>query len=338
MNFFVYPTYGKKFQSLNPYISNFIDELEKKHCVVNSNAKNYGILGLFISFFGTDIYVLNWIETIPGKKFGRLQVAAFILFTWILKFSKKKLVWVLHNKGSHHRGTGGITKFMFDLLFKRSDLIITHSHAGKEFVETMYPSYVKKTHVIFHPLLPLLELDQDVVPIKYDFLIWGSVHPYKGIDKFLNFINKSEKGRDLKILIAGKCPNLKYKEKLMSLISENVEFLDRFLLLDEVAQLSNNSKFILYTYNSDTVLSSGALMDSIRMGGQVIGPNHGAFKDMAAYSFVKTYENFEDIYLIYDQYSNLNIPSREAKENFFRDNNWGTFIYKLEQLIVDLEH
>src|SRR5690606_19318876 len=103
--------------------------------------------------------------------------------------------------------------------------------------------------------------------------------------------------------------------------------------LEMIAKLSNQSRFTLFTYKSDTVISSGSLIDAIRMGSIIIGPNHAAFKDLSSYSFLKTYNSFEEISAIYDTY----VPSHELEQNerayFCEVNSWDIFIKKLEAII-----
>ena len=41
-----------------------------------------------------------------------------------------------------------------------------------------------------------------------------------------------------------------------------------------------NSKSVLFTYAEGSVLSSGALMESLAYGLNVVAPNVGAFKDV----------------------------------------------------------
>src|SRR5690606_2642237 len=107
----------------------------------------------------------------------------------------------------------------------------------------------------------------------YDFLIWGSIFPYKGIDKFLSYIKNNPQGRPYKILLVGKCFNQQYKEELSRLLTKEITFYDELWGLDKIAEYSRMAKFTLFTYHSNTVISSGSLMDAISMGSIIIGPN-----------------------------------------------------------------
>ena len=70
-------------------------------------------------------------------------------------------------------------------------------------------------------------------------------------------------------------------------------------------------------------------MDSLRMRAAIIGPNDGAFKDLSGNNFIYTYNNFDEVFEIYQKHSadkRYNIP---GLEQFCRDNTWKAFGGKL---------
>ncbi|MEX2592073.1 MAG: hypothetical protein WD426_04810 [Anditalea sp.] len=224
-----------------------------------------------------------------------------------------------------------MTSFMFRVLMKRSHKIITHSYSGLEFVKSNYSAYSSKVEVIPHPVGGFFP-QKPGKEKPYDFLIWGTIFPYKGIDKFLKYVKEQPLARDYRILLVGKCFNLEYKKHLESLLSDNITFEDKLYDLEKIAEFSAMSKFTLFTYNSKTVISSGALIDSIRMGTVIIGPNHGAFKDLSHYSFIKTYNSFVDIFEIYEEDPPDETQEDKERKEFFEENNWEVFIQKLEKI------
>ena len=121
---FLYPKIDKVIGSPNPYVFNFQKALAKNHLLVNAKSPNRGILSFFIHFFKTDLFILNWPETIPEKKFGGLQKKLFEVFLQLNKLFSKKIVWVLHNKGSHHKGENPVTLDMFNRLMRVKNLLL----------------------------------------------------------------------------------------------------------------------------------------------------------------------------------------------------------------------
>ncbi|WP_339923348.1 hypothetical protein [uncultured Cyclobacterium sp.] len=328
---FLYPKIDKVIGSPNPYIFNFQEALSKKHQVVNAKAPNRGILSFFTHFFKAEVFILNWAETIPEKKFGGFQKSLFSVFLGMAKLFSKKIVWVLHNKGSHHKGENEVTRDMFNKLMRHSDYIITHSNAGKDFVALTYPNFLAKIHVIPHPFTEKLR-DYSIGEKKYDFLIWGSIFPYKGIDSFLSYLQSTPELREAKVLIIGRCTDQEYKSKILSILPESADYKDELLSLEEIAVYSDQSRFTLFTYKSQTVISSGSLVDSIRMGAVVLGPDHGAFKDMENLAFMHTYKDFNEIPKIISEFDPADAQIEADRNTFMKQNTWYNFVEKIEKI------
>lgn len=332
---FLYPKFNRYFGTPNPYIFNFHDALEKKFRVVNKNSTPRGILNLFLHFHQTDVFIFNWIETLPEKKYGKVQVSLFKLFLRLCRVNKKKIIWVLHNKGSHHGKDSKRFNTLFNRMFQVADVIITHSNSGLSFCKENYPNYSYKVKVINHPINSPL-ISSEFYEKKFDLAIWGTIFPYKGIDKFLEFTKDKPEYENVKILIVGKCPDLNYRKKLESIAASNVELDFNLYTLEELANICQLSKFTLFTYRSETVISSGSLIDSIRMRSKIIGPDHGAFKDLKHYSFIKTYNSFEEITEIIHSFKPDNDKFSQDIDNFAKENTWEKFIEKLGIILNQL--
>jgi len=216
---------------------------------------------------------------------------------------------------------------MFYLMFRYSGFIVTHSQSGVDFAKEKYPLYSDKVKYLIHPVKPvsLPAIKKDPV---YNFFIWGTIWPYKGINEFLNFLNESGNSH-LKVLIAGICISDQVKIELGKYLSSNIVYLDHFFNIEDIALLSKDAEFTVFTYRPESVLSSGSLMDSIAMGSVIIGPNVGAFKDLSSYKFIKTYNTFNDIITINNNYQ----PDRDSLtgdiDAFCKENTWDLFGKKL---------
>ena len=312
----------------NPYILNFISSLSVKNSVANTYFNKMGVLDFFKYLFKVDIYLFNWIENLSMRRYGKLQIVLFPVFLFIAKITKKKIVWILHNRYSHDRRNRRSTDRMFRTMMKHSNLIITHSYSGIEFVQEQYPKCVYKVRYIIHPVNKLIS-NALAKKQTYDFLIWGVIHPYKGVLEFLKFVNDTSAMRALKILIVGKCPDKDYKSQINRYLSENIVHFDKYYKLDEIADFADQSKFTLFTYKPESVLSSGSLMDSIGMGSIVIGPDVGAFKDLSSFNFVDTYKNYNDILDIYSNFSKDRDSISSEIDKFCLENTWSNFGEKL---------
>lgn len=317
----------------NPYILDFQEALSNNYTIVNKKYNTIGVLNFFKYIFKTDIYIFNWIEDLPILRYGKLQVLVFLFFLLLCKILNKKIVWLLHNKYSHSLDKNFWTDFMYSLLMKHSNVILTHSKNGISFGRKFFPKQAFKIKYICHPINQLFLQCWDSKK-KYDFLIWGSISPYKGILEFLEFLEKNKDLEKPRILIVGKCIQDSYKNQLKPFLSKDILLEDKFLKIEEIAKFASQSRFILFTHRATSVLSSGTLIDSIRMQSKIIGPDIGAFKDLKSLSFIETYEKYDDILKINKRYldDEKQIDTKEL-EKFYKDNNWREFSNKIHAII-----
>lgn len=326
---YIYPK--NDYQTLevpNPYVLNVEKSLATKHTFSNNSPNLRGILELFVYLGKTDVYFFNWIEDVAIKRFGLLQVISLPFFLLISRIINKKIIWVMHNLYSHQRRRKSWIKFSFKLLVKRADLIITHSNEGEEFLRKNFNRYASKAQYIIHPMDEFIG-KKEASTKTYDILLWGTIFPYKAIVEFLKFSKQSDILKDKKILVSGVCLDKELKGRLLNEIGGNITYRDGFFDMDEIATMINDSKYTLFTYQSESVLSSGSLMDSIRMGAMIIGPDKGAFRDLKEYPFLLTYKDWNEIEtLIEDYQDNVNDRLRES-EKFCQENSWDSYTDKL---------
>ncbi len=325
----------KTLESPNPYVLNVEKSLSEKHRIINETPNTSGVMEFFMYLRKSDVYFFNWIEDVSIKRYGKIQAILFPVFLVFARLFRKKIVWVLHNLYSHEKRNRSWTRFGFKLMIRHSDLIITHSKEGVEFVRKNFPRQQSKVKYIIHPVDELLISDARVEK-KYDFLIWGTIHPYKGVIEFLEYVLESEGLRKYKILISGICPHDDLKMKLDSCLNERIEHRDGFFDIEEIAEMTNQSRYTLFTYNSSSILSSGSLMDSIRMGAMIIGPDKGAFRDLKDQIFVSTYKNYDELLKIVEQTEDMEEVRINQLKRFCQQNSWSSFGKKLFAVSGDI--
>lgn len=325
---FVYPVTSRNNSGVyNPYLDNFISSTENFVWYLNKDLpSNKGILNIFKYITKIDCLFLNWIEDLPDKKGGIVQSIIFLGLLRVIKLFKVKLIWTLHNKVSHSSNKLYFKKKIFSAMLKRSDLILTHSIEGISFAESLCPGISSRIFYFPHPIVPVSSLPTEVPEKKYDILIWGSLAPYKAIDNFLEFLSKNDLADRFRILIAGKAVSLEFLGTIMKYESENIIIRDQFIENAELAVLMHQSKAVLFTYAGDSVLSSGALIDSISLGAAVIGPNVGAFAELGELGIISTYNTMEDLKILLDQVDQSDPQVIRAKTKEFIDSHtWSEF-------------
>ncbi|MBN2215326.1 MAG: glycosyltransferase [Bacteroidales bacterium] len=314
----------------SPYMSFLRKELEKRYNLVNINdVTSSGIANLIKYINNTDILFLNWIENLPDKKLGFFQTLLFLILLFIFKLRKKKIIWVMHNKISHVRKGIRFKMKILKILLNTADLVITHSSEGITYAKNTFSVDAHNIKFIHHPLMKSIKTTN--YNIEYDIIIWGKIWPYKGIHEFLEYLSVTDLIKKIRILLAGTIYPKEYHKTLRRYESDKVHFIDRFIPDDKLDVLIGKSKAILFTYKTDSLLSSAALMDSLVYTDKIIiGPNAGAFADLANENLVYTYNNFDELVELLRNIDKLKINA-DSLRRFCEENNWEQFGNKISE-------
>ncbi|MDD2582992.1 MAG: hypothetical protein PHR66_13465, partial [Desulfuromonadaceae bacterium] len=207
-------------------------------------------------------------------------------------------------------------------------IIITHSKKGLEDLK-------KEKHKSFYFIHPTK--NRGILPKTKqtnDLLIWGNISRYKGVLEFLIFNKNSKDLKDKKIKIIGKCSDVNLLKEIKEELVDNVSFENRSIDFEELKDCVAKTKFVLMPYASESILSSGILMDSLSVGACVIGPNVGAFKDLLSEKSinVKTFNNFNDLKKTMEIKYNFQESNYKL---FLKRHSWQIFVDNLNQIILD---
>lgn len=330
----IYPYIAyKKGERANPYIHDFVEAVENSGLAVVGNrpSRNPLLSILFPRNWG-DITVFNWFESVPDYKYGVLQSLAAVIYVALLKLMRRKVVWILHNKKSHESGNAQLKKWMGKYIAKMANLIITHAEEGLEIVRQQYPCALSKAHFLHHPTKN--RLSGKIAEKKYDFIIWGTITPYKGVKEFLEYLNRQVEFNP-SCCIVGNCSDAQLKNSIRVLADKNhVMFKAESLSFDEIRELTDQSRFVLAPYHSDTILSSGILMDSLSFGAKVVGPNVGSFRDYAKNQQLRvyTFNTFDDLPSILKEHGDEPV-SFDSYEQFLNHHDWPHFVKNFYSLL-----
>ncbi len=333
---YVYPISDRSKTDLyNPYIDDLIQAIEKYYGCINKHApSNIGIFNILKYLLKTNYFHLNWIEDLPDKKGGIIQTLFFVSLILLIKITRKKIIWTIHNKLSHSKKRIQIKKWFIKILIKYSDYKITHATDGIKYVEDMTnEKEARKVRYLPHPIKTKPTLNH--IASEYDIIIWGTITQYKGVDDFLNYLYENNLHSKYKILIIGKILDKSYEIKIKKYSSNNIKIINKFADEEELKTSIGKSKIILFTYQRQYILSSGALADSIAYGKKVIGPDVGAFKDLKETGFVQAYNNLNELIEIIDQaLTQKNNNNYSEIQEFIRANNWPKYAEKLHKWLI----
>lgn len=333
-NLYLYPILRDEISDINPFVRFQGESLGRHFRIVNAGKPSkIGIFDLIRYVRKTDILFLNWIEELPDKHRGIIQSLFFLLFLHIRSLFRIRIVWTLHNKKSHFKKHRHLKNMLFNQMLKKSDLIITHAEEGLEYVSGQTPSAF-----IHHPVR-LIEAGEKIMESPgFDIIIWGNIAPYKGIDSFISFLDDKGILDQYRILIAGKISSEDLSRRIHSFLSKssNLVLMPEFLPEQDLMFYIKHSKIVLFTYHSASVLSSGALMDSLSQEATIFGPHTGAFEDLSRLDLVHTFENYEDLITKIDIHLASEFDLDRQKERiagFNNENTWENYANQIELLI-----
>lgn len=321
---FYYPSAGKGNKYDNPYSENLKKSMEPYFHVLESDNKcveRNRSFRLFIRAFQADVFILSWIEQIWKFKMGSFFCK---LSVYLMHKRNKKVVWIFHNL-EPHAGENKWSRNLKSFFLRHSDYIITHS---TEALEQLQFKTVKPLIYIPHPIQPIVITNKCYSNIKFDVLIWGSILPYKGIVEFLS--NEFIRNSNLNIRIIGKCKDEVLLKTIKSKCNEHILLENRYAKFDELAILIQNSRWVLFPYVGTSISSSGALIDTIAMGGTPIGPNRGAFYDLAQEGVCAVYEDYNDLFI---KLQGRKIIPEACRQRFMKRNSWENFAEKIYKTI-----
>jgi len=332
---YLYPlTANTRNSVINPYVSNLKDALRSNFDVINAaNPSNTGIFDIIKYLRKVDVVYFNWSEEVPENSLGRIQGVFLLLLLQYLKRSPILIIWTLHNKSSHYSAYRRLKKMIYNQMLKKSDLIITHAKEGLDLIPDG-----KKAFFHHHPLNKSIVKPGQKNSFSYDIIIWGTIYPYKGIHTFLKFLEHNSSIEKYKILIAGKIMTQSLAGELRSYSEKynKVDLMDGFVEKEKLIDLVQDSKIALFTYHSDSILSSGALMDSLTYGATIVGPAVGAFNDLRELDLIETYTDFNSLISVVDQElesADENLSRQKKLSEFIVANSWDQFALTLLKLI-----
>ncbi len=328
LTLYIYPNTRKVTTAIqNPYINNLIDSLSDiTHVVNKAKPTSLGIIDIYRKVFKIDVIIFSWLENLPDNRFGKVQSLLLLPLFIFCKLSNKKIVWILHNKKAHSDKNKSWKQLNYRLIKKYSDYILTHSSEGINYLKKISEKKASKAIFLHHPISKST-LRQSSKQKVYDILIWGAISPYKGIDLFLKTLRDKGVQDDFRILIAGKSVSEEYYEKIKQLAGKNVTVRNEFIEHDELSELILTSRIVLFTYVSDSVLSSGSLMDTILFDSKIVGPKTGAFADLSKEGLIECFTKYDELPELIQSLLETENNSKQItkRKHFIDENTWTQF-------------
>ncbi len=339
-NLYYYPNANRR-QSPNPYSRRLVQGLSKGFGILNdATGTNIGIFDIYRNLPRSNILVCSWLENVPDRKGGFIQGLLVLLLLRLKNLLGVKLVWIMHNKLSHQKTNQEQKMRLFRALLKHADLILTHARVGIGYAHELEPSTNGKVCFIHHPVASGEPHYVEPEAIQSDVLVWGAMQPYKGILEFLKCLDARPRPVRFKTLFWGRFSSDDYYEECRRFAGGNVELRNEFISNDDFAAAQCATRVILFPYRAASILSSGALMDSLLASpALILGPNTGAFRDLAEEGCIAVYHDWDDAIDIIERHIAQPIDMKlmlEKRAEFCRENTWERAGEKINRLLSEL--
>lgn len=242
--------------------------------------------------FKVDIYWFNWFENL-GKD-GKISVIKNLIikvvYIYIIKFYKKKVIITLHNKRTHESKYRKISLWFLRFLLSKSDAIVILCEESYSVIkEITQKDYSKKIFKILHPTYVCTSRKYIFPPDKsFTILFIGMIRPYKNIELLIDI---AEKHPELNFIIAGKPIDNLYQKKLEVRTNKlsNIKTIFKFLSDSEFDTLMESATLIVLPYHLESTLNSGVAMYAFSKGLNVIIPNIGTISELTNHDLVFSY-------------------------------------------------
>ena len=230
---------------------------------------------------------LNWFENIDDSSY-RSALRSFarkMVVLSAIRMSGKKLVWTMHNRASHEKRTGWLSRAITRLLIRWSHRIIIHSKKSQEMIGRQYPDALHKLFYLPHPEFiesygPIPEEADAPAASPLKLLFVGAVKPYKNIELLIKMA--AEFKDQVQVTIAGKPNSPAYGQTIRQAAEAagNVQLIPEFIPDHELPRLMQHCDLLVLPYDLNSSLNSGTVILAFSYKKTVICPEIGTIEDL----------------------------------------------------------
>ena len=274
------PTLNKE----NKYIEIMVAPLRKRGFIVHALDDFFSSKTHFQSI---QLVHLNWFENVDDSSFrgAARSFARKMAVLYVIRMSGKKLVWTMHNRTSHEKGTGWFSRTITRYLIRWSHKIVIHSKRSKDIIERHHPDALHKLFYLPHPdfigvygSIPEETETIEAVPLRLLFV--GAVKPYKNIELLIQVA--AEFKDQVHLTIAGKPNNPAYSQAIKQSAESagNIQLIPEFIPDHELPQLMQRCDLLVLPYDLNSSLNSGTVILAFSYKKTVICPQIGTIEDL----------------------------------------------------------
>ncbi len=239
---------------------------------------------------------MHWIDRFSGFRSKNILVSLLkslllIFDIYLIKsLLKTKIIWTIHNKFTHDCTHVNVERIIRKFLYNKVDAIICHCNQAKKEVQSEFGAPQNKIYVI--PIGNYINGSKNEISkekaLKYlnlksedfVFLSFGTIRPYKGIDKLINCFKTIGKNKNVKLLIIGKPVNNQIKTDIIksSKAFENIKLRFELIHDDDIQIYFNASDIVVFSFQK--ILGSAGILLAMSFGKPIIAPRLGCIIDI----------------------------------------------------------
>lgn len=260
------------------------------HAFNGIHNKFFGII-LTAYKYKPDYIHFDWIESYYYRKYFLLtclSIPIFLMQLWMCKYIFRiKLACTLHNIFPHDRTYTGLKRFTQKQFARYTEFIRVFSalsieRAKKELHvnESKFRVVQQGAYTSYYPnTISPAEAQKylNIPAAKKIFLFLGLIKPYKNVLYLIEIFKKMHLENSV-LLIAGKCYDKKYLEKIKYSVNENIRVFDSFIPENELQYFYNASHCVILPF--EEIENSGSVILAMGFKKLIIAPCKGVLPDI----------------------------------------------------------
>jgi beta-1,4-mannosyltransferase len=201
-----------------------------------------------------------------------------------------KLIWTMHNLGSHERLHPRLESWFWRQFISRLDGVIALSEAGLELARQQFPAVAALPQFVIphghyrdeYPNDDTLDAREalGIKPGAKVLLYFGSIRPYKNVSRLIELFRELP-GENAVLYIVGRSPSAEVTQQLQALadLDHRVHLNLSFVSKDRVQLYFRAADLVVLPYQE--ILNSGSAILALSFNRPVLVPRLGAMSELA---------------------------------------------------------